>query len=312
MVIETKKRSRLSNDNGSDEEMEFDDGVCSDRSTVSTTVIPTDKVAKTKSSKTQFSPELLSQYYSRLFPFTLLSQWLSYTPISHCADTKNKNSNVDTNNKLFSHREFSFTIEPIPGEEIYIRYQSFKSQTEFAAAVVKRQPRKIDIGAVFSHPPKDHHAIQSNANNRKFQPSQRELVFDIDLTDYDGVRKCGCSDANICGVCWKMMGMAVKVMDVGLREDFGFQHICWFYSGRRGVHCWVSDESARVLSDAGRSAVANYFEVNLGTEKNQNVGIHSPLHPCLKRAYTILEPMFIQDILSPAPIGHNLLGNPSL
>lgn len=147
---------------------------------------------------------------------------------------------------------------------------------------------------------------------RKFQPSQRELVFDIDLTDYDGVRKCGCSGANICGICWKMMNMAIKVMDVGLRDDFGFEHICWFYSGRRGVHCWVCDESARTLSDSGRSAVANYFEVNLGTEKNQNVEVYNPLHPCLKRAFDILEPMFIQDILSPSPHGHNLLGDPSL
>ena len=57
------------------------------------------------------------------------------------------------------------------------------------------------------------------------------------------------------------MNMAVKVMDAGLRDDFGFEHICWFYSGRRGVHCWVCDESARTLSDSGRSAVANYFEV---------------------------------------------------
>ena len=59
-----------------------------------------------------------------------------------------------------------------------------------------------------------------------------------------------------------MMNMAVKVMDQGLKEDFGFEHVAWFYSGRRGVHAWVCDESARELTDAGRSAVANYFEVS--------------------------------------------------
>ena len=52
--------------------------------------------------------------------------------------------------------------------------------------------------------------------------------------------------------------------------------------------------------------------MNLGTEKNQNVEIYHPLHPCLSRAYKILEPMFIEDILPPSPQGHNLLGNPIL
>jgi DNA primase small subunit len=190
-----------------------------------------------------FSPELLRQYYSRLFPYDFMHQWLSYDPLGK-------------NPQMFSRREFSFTIEPFPGEEIYIRYQSFSSEEELKDAIMKRQPHKIDIGAVFNHPPKDKNAAH------KFSPVQRELVFDIDLTDYDEIRNCGCSGAKICTKCWKFMNMAVKTMDAGLKEDFGFEKVAWFYSGRRGVHAWVSDESARTLSNEARSAVANYFEVS--------------------------------------------------
>jgi DNA primase small subunit len=194
-----------------------------------------------------FSPELLQMYYSRLFPFGLLHSWLSYDPNGK-------------HPQLFSKREFSFTIEAIPGEEIYIRYQSYSSRQELQEAVQKRRPHKIDIGAIFELPPKDHKTV----TNFSKLTAQRELVFDIDLTDYDEVRHCGCSGAAICTKCWTFMTMAVKVMDQGLRDDFGFSQIAWFYSGRRGVHAWICDEAARLMTDQARSAVAHYFEVRYG------------------------------------------------
>ena len=43
---------------------------------------------------------------------------------------------------------------------------------------------KIDIGAVFNCVPRDHLSVKN------FRPESRELVFDIDLSDYDDVRTC--------------------------------------------------------------------------------------------------------------------------
>mmetsp|Transcript_3658 Transcript_3658/g.10062 ORF Transcript_3658/g.10062 Transcript_3658/m.10062 type:complete len:488 (+) Transcript_3658:70-1533(+) len=258
-----------------------DDATATDVVTVATKV---DKTAEV------FSPQLLQMYYSRFFPYSLMHSWLSY-------------GNQDPT--VFSRREFSFTLD-VGGDEIYLRYQSFKGADDLQQAILNRRPAKIDIGAVFSHDPSQKNTLPES----RFQPVQREFVLDVDLTDYDDVRQCGCSGAKICGKCWKFMNMAVKVMDEGMRQDFGFEHISWFYSGRRGVHAWVCDESARMLTDEGRSAVASYFEVDLGSDRNKEVKISHPLHPMLRRAHATLEPMFIESVLPED--GHGLLAKQEL
>ena len=52
--------------------------------------------------------------------------------------------------------------------------------------IKKMNPYKIDIGAVFTGKPKDHKKIKAS----EFKPLERELVFDIDMTDYDEIRTC--------------------------------------------------------------------------------------------------------------------------
>lgn len=44
-------------------------------------------------------------------------------------------------------------------------------------------------------------------------------------------------------------------------EDFGFEHRLWIYSGRRGVHCWVCDQTARELQSSIRQAIVEHISV---------------------------------------------------
>ena len=133
-------------------------------------------------------------------------------------------------------------------------------------------------------------------NPQDFKPLERELVFDVDMTDYDGVRTC-CTGANICHKCWPFMTMALKVVDTSLREDFAYKHIVWIYSGRRGIHCWVCDPEARLLSDEARAAIINYFTWEQGKTGDKKSEKKYRNHPAFKRAYDILEPYFEKFII---------------
>lgn len=226
----------------------------------------------------------LKIYYERLFPIQKFCSWLSYS--------QRKEENETNRSAIFSHREFSFTL----ADDVYLRFQSFSDESEFTSKLIKMNPYKIDIGAIYNAKPSERKSIlNANAN---FKPVEKELVFDIDMTDYDDVRKC-CKDKTVCIKCWKFIEIAVQIIDAALREDFGFKHLLWVFSGRRGIHCWVCDERARKATSNVRKSVVNYLEILRGTneiKKKVSFSSSQTLHPSIKRASLILEEYFEQVI----------------
>ena len=62
-----------------------------------------------------------------------------------------------------------------------------------------------------------------------FFAQEKEIVFDIDMNDYDDIITC-CQEAKLCPKCWKYMIVAYKILDKILKEDFGFKHILYAFS----------------------------------------------------------------------------------
>ncbi|KAF9313908.1 primase, DNA, polypeptide 1 (49kDa), partial [Linnemannia elongata] len=111
----------------------------------------------------------LMLYYRHFFPFKPFFQWLNY-------DTVPKPS------KSFLNREICWTLM----DDTFIRFQSYRTLEEFKNDMIRLNPAKFDLGAIYNIRPKDRHMVRPAA----FIPVAKEMVFDIDMTDYDEIRTC--------------------------------------------------------------------------------------------------------------------------
>lgn len=161
-------------------------------------------------------------YYERFFPSKKIFKWL----------------------KINSCRELSFTLE----NGIFTRYQTFSDYESFKKRLNDLTFEKIDIGAVYDVKPE---------KNKIKKAVEKELVFDVDLTDYN--RTC-CIDKNICERCISLIKVSVELLEYILKEELGFKKLCFVFSGRRGVHCWVTDSYASKFSEEIRGHIVSYIE----------------------------------------------------
>ena len=117
------------------------------------------------------------------------------------------------------------------------------------------------------------------------------------MTDYDPIRTC-CSKADICKRCWAFISAAVRILDSGIRNQFGYEKLLWVYSGRRGIHLWISDEEAMALTDDQRKALVEYMSIPFSEEmasKKLNIrnGHGKSLPPSLQYVHIRCIPIFV-------------------
>lgn len=230
----------------------------------SSTADPADESSSKRfKSDSTFTTELLKIYYSNGFPYDAMVNWVGRDKLPY--------------------REWCFVL----AGDIFCRYQSFTNAQDFKKKVVEFMPHRMELGASFSHFPKQKDCVRAEA----FTPTERDLVFDIDMDEYDDVRTC-CQGKVICQKCWLYVKAGMSLLKKVLEDDFGFTRMFFVFSGRRGVHCWVYDEAARKLTNDQRGAVADYIQVltearnGVKTCKLEHKGADS-LHKVILRAVEV-------------------------
>lgn len=269
------------------------------------------------------SRESLTEFYTHVYPVDLVVNWLSYDftpflqsaehPSMNIGDSRSLNDEEDqplesrrplkegigTSSGYLSRREFCFTLIG----DIFTRFRSYRSAAELKNELLRSFPEKIDVGAVYNIRPSQKQGVSN------VFPVERELVFDIDMSDYDTVRSC-CSGKCVCKYCWPWMTCAAEVLKYFLEEDFSFQYILPVFSGRRGIHLWVCDKRARQMTDDERSALVGYLTVVAPKTMKSSVIVdlanHRSIHPSIRRVYaSFMNDSFLRLFVESSPQNPN-------
>jgi len=207
-------------------------------------------------------------------------------------------------------REWAIAALTNSGDDYYKRYVTAKDAEEFRAKMGEHPGlMALHVGPVWY---KKVEKPGLNQDTRLLseapRPHRRELIFDIDLNDYDFMdlyegpqdplypetRKLSLEK---CDAAWPVAGIAVQLLVKMLHEQFGFNDFLCCYSGRRGVHLWVLDERAMVLDNEGRSAIATFLDITKQLTKDGKRATEA--HSLFVKRYNLMETVhaLFQDVI---------------
>jgi DNA primase catalytic subunit len=178
--------------------------------------------------------ELSNAYFAKMFPVDVFIEYLSVP------------GNLHTREICFGKHEGGL-----------VRFQNFHSAEGFRKWLSNNSCAVVHTGAVYNKK-------GVFRTEKDFTAVWRELVFDLDLTDYEsvGLLITGCTNPLDPGYAagWRLAALGARVVHTILKRCFGFEHMCFLFSGRRGWHLHVADHRASIMGGRGRMAVAKLFD----------------------------------------------------
>jgi DNA primase catalytic subunit len=212
----------------------------------------------------QFAIQSRGRYYKSKYPAKALFELMS----RHCCATQ---------------REIA-----IETEKYFKRYVSVSSVKELQTLLETPNLKALHLGACYApsvceNGDGDGNAKSStNTNNTNTSTNTnggaavavkrgataigRELVFEIDLTDYEFLKLEKTEQARI-DAQFAFCSVGITLLELCLRKCFGFETFLVVYSGRRGMHLYVLDEAAFWLSNEQRSAITDFFVCGCNNNK---------------------------------------------
>ena len=124
----------------------------------------------------------------------------------------------------------------------------FETRQIFSSFVESNNIVRIHIGALY----------EINALPKK------NIVFDIDITDFK-FRKCCSSFPKLCEKCILIIKLDALILNILLKKILGYSDVRFFFSGMKGIHCWVFDKKSLELDLDTRKKV-----IDLIAKKPQN------------------------------------------
>jgi DNA primase small subunit len=143
-----------------------------------------------------------------------------------------------------------------PGVNVYVAYD------------YRRESCKMLRETILARPPESLHMHLFKEKEEKIVRGKKELVFDMDITDF--YRFCACRDQKkLCHTCWVHMQGAHLILSHLLQHRFGYAeaNCLWVFSGGKGLHCFVNSRYALTLSDDERLRLYENLAIQAGDDE---------------------------------------------
>jgi predicted DNA primase small subunit len=147
----------------------------------------------------------------------------------------------------FNFREFGFIYDlPHRGRKkpMFERNLSIETPTKLRDFMASKKPVHSYVGGIYKS------KLNGDKSVKAINLEARELGFDIDIKDFNVVRRklCGCQGKYVCEKCFELAKEEVVFTIDSLKQDFGFRNFKVVFSGGGGFHIWVKDDLAKNIT----------------------------------------------------------------